>query len=289
MSEGPLVSVDWLVARASDPRLRVVDVRHYLVGKRGLDAYLGGHIPGAVFVDLDHELAADPSRGPGRHPLPSADAFVATLSKLGIGEETIVVAYDDAGGAMASRLWWLLRYFGRDGCRLLDGGIGAWTARGLPLETTTPTFAAAPPLSLCPGNAPVVDKAEVVRLASISREGGDVVLLDARARERYEGKSEPIDARAGHIPGARSAPFVESLVGPGGAFLPREALRSRFDALGALSAKTVVCYCGSGVTACHDLLVLSMLGRDDVALYEGSWSDWAKDFSLPLALGPDDA
>ncbi|MDI1477498.1 sulfurtransferase [Polyangium sp. y55x31] len=283
MSEGPLVTVDWLAAHASDPRVRVVDVRWYLSGKRGVDAYEAGHIPGASFVDLDAELAGDPSRGPGRHPLPAAEKFAALLSRLGVTEDSIVVAYDDAGGAIAARMWWLLRHFGHLGGRVLDGGIGAWITSGRALDTAPPRVTPAPPLALRPGGAPVVDKADVARLAALGLP--EAVVLDARARERYEGRSEPIDARAGHVPGARNAPFVENLVSPGGAFLPREALDARYRALGALDAKSVVCYCGSGVTACHDLLALAILGREDAALYEGSWSDWARDAALPIETG----
>lgn len=283
MSEGPLVTVDWLAAHASDPRVRIVDVRWYLSGKRGVDAYEAGHIPGASFVDLDAELAGDPARGPGRHPLPAPEIFAALLSRLGVTEDSIVVAYDDAGGAIAARLWWLLRYFGPLGGRVLDGGIGAWIASGRALDTAPPRVTPTPPLALRPGGAPVVGKADVARLAALG--WPEAVVLDARARERYEGRSEPIDARAGHVPGARNAPFVENLVSPGGAFLPREALDTRYRALGALDAKRVVCYCGSGVTACHDLLTLALLGREDAALYEGSWSDWARDTALPIETG----
>ena len=284
MSESPLVSVDWLAAHVTDPRVVVVDVRWYLMGKAGVDAYDAGHIPGASFVDLGAELAGDAARGPGRHPLPEPAKFAALLSRLGVTEGSIVVAYDDAGGSIAARVWWLLRYFGHGGGRVLDGGIGAWIAAGHPLETSRPQRAPAPPLALRPGGAPVVDKADVARLAALG--SPQALVLDARARERFEGRSEPIDARAGHVPGARSAPFVENLVAPSGVFLPREALAARYRALGALDAENVVCYCGSGVTACHDLLALALLGREDVALYEGSWSDWSRDLALPIETGP---
>lgn len=287
LSEGPLISVERLLQCLDNPNVRIFDVRYYLQGKRGIDEYEKGHLPGAVFVDLNRDLASDPARGPGRHPLPDVESFIETLSRLGIGRDTIAVAYDDAGGAMASRFWWLLRYFGHGGGVVLDGGINAWIEKGCRLETLVPTVEPAPRLALRPSGAPLVGKAEVVRLSSHPSE--DVLLLDARAAERYEGKVEPIDARAGHIPSARSAPFVENLVAPNGVFLPRDALKARFDKLGALDAKTVVCYCGSGVTACHDLLALSLLGRNDVALYEGSWSDWARDSALPIATGPDRA
>jgi thiosulfate/3-mercaptopyruvate sulfurtransferase len=233
-------------------------------------------------VDLDTELAGSPDAGPGRHPIPGARSFAATLARLGVARDTTVVAYDDAGGAIAARLWWLLRYHGLENARVLDGGIGAWTARGFPLSTEVPAIASAPRLELSPVASMVVDKAAV--RAALDR---GAVVLDARARERYEGRSEPVDARPGHVPGARSAPFVENLVAPGGAFLSPERLTARYRALGALETTGVIAYCGSGVTACHDLLALAIVGREDAQLYEGSWSDWARDASLPAATGPD--
>ncbi|AUX46691.1 3-mercaptopyruvate sulfurtransferase [Sorangium cellulosum] len=281
---GPLVDVPWLAAHAGDDRVRVVDCRWYLGGRRGADEYARGHIPGAVHLDVDADLSGPAQAGPGRHPLPEPAAFARVLARAGIGPESLVVGYDDAGGAIAARLWWLLRYFGHPGGRVLDGGLQAWTAAGHPLSTEVPAIAPAPALDLSPGGAPVVDKAAVDRL----RQDPSAVILDARARERYEGQSEPIDARPGHIPGARSAPFAENLRAPGGAFRERADLERRYRELGALDeARTVVCYCGSGVTACHDLLALATLGRADVILYEGSWSDWARDPALPAAKGPD--
>ncbi len=281
----PLVDAAWLAAHLADPGVRIVDVRWYLVaagalGKRGADEYARGHVPGAAFLDLDRDLAGPPARGPGRHPLPSPADFAAVLARLGVERGTTIVAYDDAGGAIAARLWWLLRWFGHDGGRVLDGGLGAWIAAGGALSTEVPTFASAPLLHPRDGERPgTVDKAEVDRLRTLP----GVAILDARALDRFEGRSEPVDARAGHVPGARSAPFSGNLVSPGGAFLPATELAARYRALGALEAETVVCYCGSGVTACHDLLALSIAGRDDALLYEGSWSDWARDLTLPIA------
>lgn len=281
-SPSPLVDVAWLASHLEDSTVRVADVRWYLSGKHGPDEYARGHIPGAVYLNLDRDLAAFPAAGPGRHPLPSATEFARVLSRVGITRETTVIAYDDAGGSIAARLWWLLRYFGHGGGRVLDGGITAWTAHGHALSTDTPVIAPAPLLELSPGGAAVVDKATVDRL----RAEPGTVILDARARPRFEGQSEPIDARPGHIPGARSAPFIENLTSPSGSMQPPDALAERYRALDALSATRVVCYCGSGVTACHDLLALAILGRDDAELYEGSWSDWARDPSLPAATGP---
>jgi thiosulfate/3-mercaptopyruvate sulfurtransferase len=200
---------------------------------------------------------------------------------------------------MASRLWWLLRYFGhpvhtpsshpppsvslRPGCRVLSGGIQAWIAAGHPLSTDVPEIAAAPVMGLIPGGALVAGKAEV----DAYRLDPKAVVLDARAPERYEGRSEPVDPRPGHIPGARSAPYAGNLIAPGGEFLDEEDIERRYRELGALEADTVVCYCGSGVTACHALLALAALGRADAILYEGSWSDWSSDPALPVATGPE--
>ncbi|HVY45247.1 MAG TPA: sulfurtransferase [Minicystis sp.] len=279
---GPLVDVAWLAAHAGDAGVRVVDCRWYLGEKRGADAYAAGHLPGAVFVDLDTDLSGPKERGPGRHPLPSVDAFADVLARIGVGPETIVVAYDDAGGAIAARLWWMLRWVGHAGGRVLDGGVKAWVAAGHALSRDTPAVAPAPRMSLTGGHAPVVDKVAVDRL----RRDPSARVLDARAAERYEGRVEPVDARPGHVPGARSLPFAGNL-DEGGRMLPRDALRARYADAGALDATTVVAYCGSGVTACHDVLALAIAGRDDAALYEGSWSDWSRDAALPAATGPE--
>jgi len=274
-----LVSTAWLAEHLDDPALVLCDVRWYLKGKVGRDEYQRGHIPGAQFVDLERELSAHDRGGPGRHPLPSAAQMAEVLSRLGVTRDSIVVGYDDAGGSIAARLWWLLDYFGLGNGRVLDGGITAWIAEGRPLETATAARAPAPALSLAPAPGRVVDAAAVDRLRTTG-----AVLVDARARERYRGAVEPVDARAGHIPGARNAPHVENL-DAGGRFLAPGELRDRYRALGALDADTVVAYCGSGVTACHAILALSLAGRDDVRLYEGSWSDWSRDPDRPLATG----
>jgi thiosulfate/3-mercaptopyruvate sulfurtransferase len=278
----PLVTTEWLAGHLGDPRWVVMDVRWYLQGKRGVDAYRQGHIPTALFVDVDRDLASPPGPSrPGRHPLPSADAFADFLARAGVGPTDKVVAYDDGGGATAARLWWLLRYFGHGGGRVLDGGIQAWSAAGQALETREQVRPPAERMNLAPRANMVIDKARVHEL-SVRSQG---VLLDARASERFEGTVEPVDARPGHIPGARSAPFVANLVAPGGKFLPAEALAARYVALGVGDKTPVVAYCGSGVTACHDLLALSLAGRDDALLYEGSWSEWAADLALPAAVG----
>jgi thiosulfate/3-mercaptopyruvate sulfurtransferase len=288
-SSAHLVDADWLGAHLDDARVVVCDVRWYLAGPRtGRQAYLEGHIPGARFVDLDTELAgpARPGRG-GRHPLPEPEAFAAVLARLGVTEASLVVAYDDQGGAYAARLWWLLRYFGLEGGRVLDGGLGAWSAHGGGLTTEVPpTCLARPPLELRAAAGMVAERAEIERLV-VARERGapsEAVLLDARAPARFSGESEPVDARAGHVPGATNAPWADNL-GADGRFLAPAALAARYRALGVDETRAVVCYCGSGVTACHDLLALTLAGADPskLRLYPGSWSEWAAHASLPVA------
>lgn len=274
---GPLVSVDWLAAHRTDPALRIADVRWSLSGPPGRERYERGHIPRAIFLDADRELSA-PGRGPGRHPIPSPTDLSALLGARGIGDEHAVVAYDDAGGSIAARLWWLFRHFGHDGtCAVLDGGIGAWTEAGLPLETGVPNHRSA---DWTAGRVrdDAVDADGVA--AGLSQ---DLLLLDARAGERYRGETEPIDPRAGHIPGALSAPWSANL-GPDGRFLAPDALRQRYASLGANDRATVA-YCGSSLSAAHDLLALELAGLPGARLYEGSWSDWSSDPSRPAATG----
>ena len=276
-----LVNSDWLAAHLHDPLVRIADVRWYLphLGKSGAGEFEAGHIPGAVYVDVDTELAAPRGSGPGRHPLPDMARFEATMRRIGVTPATHVVAYDDNSGT-AARLWWLLQYTGHPRVSLLDGGFTAWCDEARPIESGVSRTYPSGDFTAQPQPGWVVDKATVAALS----EHPNTLFLDARARERYEGRVEPIDARPGHIPGARSAPFAENL-GLDGRFLSPAALRARYVALGVDGAETVVAYCGSGVTACHDILALRLAGRGDVLLYEGSWSDWAADASLPAALG----
>jgi len=257
-----------------------VDVRWYLdPARKGRDEYLGGHIPGAVFLDLDHDLAAPrvgPQRG-GRHPWPPEDQVGRVLGAAGIAPGDLVVAYDDQSGAIAARLWYLLRAHGHERAAVLDGGIVQWRSEGRPLETVVPRpepreYAA----RLLDGF--VVDMATVAALPAGS------LVLDARASERYRGESEPIDPRAGHIPGARSAPYAGNLTRDGiPRFLPPAELRARFEALGSGQQEPVV-YCGSGITACHDLLALHLAGLGG-RLYTGSWSEWSSNPDRPVATG----
>jgi thiosulfate/3-mercaptopyruvate sulfurtransferase len=274
----PLVDTSWLAERLGEPRLRVADVRWYLSPDRnGRQEYLQGHLPGAVFLDVEADLSAPggrPGATCGRHPWPGEAQVARVMGEAGIGNDTTVVAYDDAGGGIASRLWYLLRAHGHDDVAVLDGGIVKWIAEGRPLETTIPT---APRArfhgELRPGF--VVAKEEMVRTHR------DHLVLDARAPERYRGDLEPIDPRPGHVPGAASAPFSENLLpGPVPAFRTPDELRARYAALGADSREPVV-YCGSGITACHDLLALEVAGLRG-RLYAGSWSEWSSDPSLPV-------
>ena len=275
---GPIVSVDWLQTHLHDPELRIADVRWSLAGPPGRELYAAGHLPGAVFIDADRELSS-PADGPGRHPVPTPAKLATVLGSRGIGDRHVVVAYDDAGGSIAARLWWLYRHFGHEGhVALLDGGIAAWTAAGLPLTTDEPVNETA---TWTPG-APRDDLVDTDAVEAML--GGPTLLLDARAAERYRGETEPIDPRAGHIPGAVSAPFNGNL-GPDGRFLPREALRLRYEALGA-GERSVVAYCGSSLSATHDLLALELAGISGARLYQGSWSHWSSDPERPAAVGP---
>ncbi len=275
----PVVSAGWLAAHLEDPAVVVADVRWYLGGARtGRDAYAEGHVPGACFVDLDAELAAPKGAGPGRHPLPTDAQLRRLLSRLGAGADTLVVAYDDAGGAIAARLWWLLEASGHRGGRVLDGGLPAWLAAGGALSTEVPRDRAAPELPLALDRRDVVDAGAVARLVA-----SGALLLDARARERYRGDVEPVDPRAGHVPGAVSAPVASNL--EGGRFLAPEALRDRYEALGVAPGRTVIASCGSGVTACHTLLALARAGLSGGLLYEGSFSDWSGDPSRAVNVG----
>jgi thiosulfate/3-mercaptopyruvate sulfurtransferase len=273
-----LVSVDWLATQLGAADVRIVDTRWYLTEpSKGHAEYLEAHIPGAIYMDIDHDLSAPKGHGPGRHPLPRALEFASTASRAGIGSQTFVVVYDAVGGAYAARLWWLLRYFGHRQVAVLDGGWPAWVRAGLPTTAAVPTiwpaeFRAIP-------NTDMVVNADLVEQI---RQNPEALLLDARAAERYAGLVEPMDARAGHVPGAISAPFAGNLA-PDGTFLPVEELRQRYAELGAGQANTIVCYCGSGVTATHNLLALTLLGYEDGLLYEGSWSDWSADPQRPIA------
>ena len=282
----PLISASDLASRLDDPLLRIIDCRWYL-GRPGdgRAAYDAGHLPGAIHVDVDADLAV--RDGPGRHPLPDPASFARRLGELGIGDEHLVVAYDDLGGWVAARLWWMLDGLGHARVAVLDGGIGAWTAAGLALTDAVPAW---PPttLSLAQSWTRTID-----RDALRSRLGA-MVLLDARAAPRYRGEVEPIDAHPGHIPTAVNAP-TDGNLGADGLFLPAADLVARFEALGVAGefdgrpsdpAVEVVTSCGSGISACHNALAMRAAGLPDPILYVGSYSDWTAS-GYPIAIGPE--
>ncbi len=274
----PLITVDELAAALSGPRPpALVDVRWRLGGPPGVEAYRTGHLPGAHYVDLDRELAGPPGAD-GRHPLPGPEVFTGAMCRAGVDPERGVVVYDDTDGIPASRAWWLLRWFGHTRVRLLDGGYRAWVDAGYPVSTDLPA-AEDGDFVPTPGGMPVLDADAA---ASFARTG---VLLDARTAERYRGDLEPIDPVAGHIPGAVSAPSADN-VNPEGRFRSAEELTARFATLGATPGVKVAVYCGSGVTAAHQVLALEVAGVR-AALYPGSWSEWSADPSRPVAAGPD--
>jgi thiosulfate/3-mercaptopyruvate sulfurtransferase len=274
----------------------LLDVRWRLGGPPGRELYEAGHIPGAVFTDLDRDLAGPPGPG-GRHPMPAAAGFEAAMRRAGVRDGQLVVVYDDADSTAAARAWWLLRYVGHQRVRVLDGGFRAWTAAAGPVESgpveagpvewgpveTTSGEAgeagAAPgDFHARPGQLGLLDADAA---AALARDG---VLLDARSAERYRGEAEHVDPVAGHIPGAVSAPTAAN-VNPDGTFRPAAELADRFAALGAAGGRPVAAYCGSGVTAAHEVLALTLAGIP-ASLYVGSWSDWITDTDRPVATGP---
>lgn len=274
---GPLVGQSELaeVLTSDVGRPAVLDVRWALGGPPGREDYERGHIPGAVFVDLDEDLAAAPGRG-GRHPLPDRDAFEAAMRAAGVRGEEPVVVYDAATSMAAARAWWLLRYFGHPDVAVLDGGTAAWVAAGHPVVTEAAVVERGDFVAR-PGAMPLLDAAEA---AELTAQG---VLLDARAPERFRGEQEPIDPVAGHIPGARNAPATAS-VDRDGRFLEPRALRAAFEQAGVREGLEVGAYCGSGVTAAHEVLALELAGFP-AALYAGSWSEWITDPGRPVATG----
>ena len=265
----PFVDVAWVRA---NPGVVLADVRWQLMGPSGRDAYEQGHIPGAVFVDLDHDLASITTPDQGRHPLPSPDGFAAAMSARGIGDHDTVVAYDDAGGIFAARLVWMLRAIGRPAA-VLDGGLGAWDG---PLEPGPGPARPAADFTLVPWPATAT--------ASIDDAAGATgPVVDARATDRYRGDAEPVDPRAGHIPGAVSVPCMLHV--QGGRLIAPDELRAQFAAAGITSAQGVVAYCGSGVNACHTLLVMEHAGLGRGRLFPGSWSAWSNRDDRPVATG----
>jgi thiosulfate/3-mercaptopyruvate sulfurtransferase len=267
----PLISVPELRSRLDE--LTVLDVRYRMGGPPGLPEYATGHLPGAAYVDLDGDLAGPPGAG-GRHPLPDPEVFGAAMRRVGVSADRPVVVYDDWAGHAAGRCWWLLRHHGHRDVRVLDGGWSAWLAEGGAVEAgawqgTSGDFQPGP------GALPVVAAERVLDVP---------VLVDARAAERYRGETEPVDPVAGRIPGAVNVPTSSNL-GADGRFRSPDQLRALYEAAGVpLDGTEVAVYCGSGVTATHDLIALELLGVT-AALYPGSWSGWITDPERPIASG----
>lgn len=283
MGGDPLISAEELSARLGGPHLRVIDVRHDLMQTgAGRTAWRAGHIPGAIHLDLDADLSGPKTGHNGRHPLPEPATFARLLGDVGVGDADHVVVYDDAGGAFAARLWWMLHWLGHPAVSVLDGGWTAWSGAGLAVSTDTPAL------------APAVFTARVPRPWTVDAESvakgladGSLMLIDARAPERFRGEVEPIDPVAGHIPGARNR-FMRNNLDEAGRFKSAATLRAEFEnLLGGRSASTLVCQCGSGVTACHNLLALEIAGIPGARLYPGSWSEWCSDAGRPVATGPE--
>jgi thiosulfate/3-mercaptopyruvate sulfurtransferase len=278
MTTSPLVSARDLAARldTGEP-VTVLDVRYQTGLADGRGAYLAGHVPGAVYVDVDADLAAPPAapgEPGGRHPLPETEVFGAAMRRAGVRADRAVVVYDDWAGRAASRAWWLLRYHGHTDVRVLDGGWSAWLDAGGEAEEGEVTPEPGD-FEAVPGHLPVVDTEDVLAVE---------VLVDARAPERYAGEHEPIDPVAGHVPGAVNVPTTDNLAADG-TFKGADELRRTYAAVGAVAGADVAAYCGSGVTACHDLLALAV-ARVPAALYAGSWSDWVSDPARPVGGSP---
>lgn len=269
----PLISASELQAllHSGPGAVTLLDVRYRMGGPGGPDEYAAGHLPGAAYVDLDTDLASPPGAG-GRHPLPEPAVFEAAMRRAGVRGDRPVVVYDDWSALAAGRAWWLLRFHGHDDVRVLDGGLAAWVAQGGELETGG--VSPEPGDLTVSGEAgmPVVEADEVLAVD---------VLVDARAAERYRGEVEPIDPVAGHIPGAVNVPTAHNLTSDG-RFRPADELRATYAAVGAVPGADVAAYCGSGVTAVHDLLAMEVVGIR-AALYPGSWSGWITDPSRPVA------
>jgi thiosulfate/3-mercaptopyruvate sulfurtransferase len=281
-----LIDVDSLQELLGRPRLAVVDCRFDLMNpEAGRQAYLRAHIPGARYADLNRDLSAPVGPHTGRHPLPQPEVFAGRLGAMGIGNDTQVVAYDEANGSIAARLWWMLRWLGHDAAAVLDGGFKAWTARGGALQSGEADPAAAERVTR--HFTPRLDAGSVVSTAELERALQDpkAVLVDARAQDRYAGAVEPIDPVAGHIPGAVNHPFTANL-GADGRFLPAAELKRRWqERLPGGDLENLVAMCGSGVTACHNLLSLEVAGLTGGKLYAGSWSEWIRDPRRPIARG----
>jgi thiosulfate/3-mercaptopyruvate sulfurtransferase len=278
-----LISTDELARQLSDPALVLVDCRHNLSDvDAGQRAYGASHLPGARFMHMDRDLSGERTGGNGRHPLPDVAALSGSLSRAGIDASKQVVAYDQNNGMWASRLWWLLHWLGHDAAAVLDGGIDKWIAEGRPITADRPSVQSARFVAMTP--RPVISSADILRGLS-NHSSNPLTIIDARAPERFRGDIEPLDPVAGHIPGAINRPYGANLT-PQQTFKPAELLRAEFDAqLGGAPLSSVVHQCGSGVTACHNLLAMAVAGLPGSRLYPGSWSEWVADPTRPVARG----
>ena len=283
MTYDTLISVQQLAqAQQGHPAPLIFDCSFELTNlDAGRQAYDSGHVPGGFYLHLEHVLSAPKTGLNGRHPLPTREAFAASMAALGLDDDTQVVAYDNAGGMYAARLWWMLRWAGHRAVAVLDGGLAAWKAAGQPVSTESPAALAAGRFTLRPALVTTMSYDEVK--ANITSQAKQV--LDARAPDRFRGENETLDAIGGHIPGARNRLFKNNLASDG-RFKPAAQLRDEFDALtGGLPATQLVNQCGSGVTACHNLLAMEIAGLKGAALYPGSWSEWSAQPGAPIAVG----
>ena len=285
MPYSTLISADELARHLQDPKWVLLDCRHDLTNpEAGLAAYRAGHIPGARFADIETQLS-DKRPGlngafRGRHPLPQREAFIETLRTWGIDDDSQVIAYDAHGGMFAARLWWMLRWVGHAAVAVLDGGIPAWQATGLALTTETPSPASPHGnIALRPSLVAIVDVQDVLNNLGT----GQRIVVDARAADRFRGENETLDPVGGHIPGARNRFFKDNLQADG-RFKPADQLRTEFGKVIDAPQRAIM-QCGSGVTACHNLLALEVAGMPGAALYPGSWSEWCADPSRPVATG----
>jgi thiosulfate/3-mercaptopyruvate sulfurtransferase len=281
MSFRTLITTAALAARLDDAAYVLLDCRFKLDDTTwGEREYAAAHIPGAAYAHLDRDLSGPKSGTNGRHPLPDSRTLAATFGRFGIASGVQVVVYDQANGMFASHAWWLLRWMGHDAVAVLDGGFARWIAEGRPTKSGIETRAAAT-FAGTPRDDMIVDVSTVATLAGSSQS----VLVDARAPERFRGEVEPLDRVAGHIPGAKNW-FFQDNVDETGTFRTPEELRDRIRrSIGDVSARDVVCYCGSGVTACHNLLALEHAGLTGARLYPGSWSEWCADPQRPVSTG----
>ncbi|MGB9330128.1 MAG: sulfurtransferase [Steroidobacteraceae bacterium] len=282
-----LIEPQALLAHLGDPDWAIIDCRFDLARPAwGASAWAAGHIPTALYAELDGDLALAPGPGTGRHPLPEIEALTATFGRLGIDEHVQVIAYDQGAGMFAARLWWLLRWLGHEQVAVLNGGFAAWERAGLPL-TSAKTPRAARVFSVRAAAALPVSSAQVADLVALGVfERGEMHLIDARAADRFAGENETLDPIAGHVPGARNHPYEHNLA-PDGRFLEPRELRQRWEkTLSGQPAARAIAMCGSGVTACHNLLALEVAGLPGARLYAGSWSEWIRDPTRAIARGP---